>query len=130
MYSKLLQLCLTLCDPYGPYVAHQAPLSMGFSRQEYWSGLMCPPPRDLPDLGIELHVQLSWSPALAVGFFTTATIWEAQGAGGGRGWGGQGLKYSVHSSSQAPPSSRLPSLLHVFASRHAVPFLCHPLHSL
>ena len=35
-------------------VAHQAPLSVGFSRQEYWSGLPCPPPRDLPDPGIEL----------------------------------------------------------------------------
>ena len=34
-------------------VAHQAPLSMGFSRQEYWSGLPCPPPEDLPDPGIE-----------------------------------------------------------------------------
>ena len=37
-----LQLCLTLCNPMD--VAHQAPLSMGFSRQEYWSGLLCPPP--------------------------------------------------------------------------------------
>ena len=34
-------------------VAHQAPLSMGFSRQEYWSGLLCPPPGDLPDPGIK-----------------------------------------------------------------------------
>ena len=34
-------------------VAHQAPLSMGFSRQEYWSGLLCPPPGDLLDPGIE-----------------------------------------------------------------------------
>ena len=34
-------------------VAHQAPLSMGFSRQEYWSGLPCPPLGDLPDQGIE-----------------------------------------------------------------------------
>ena len=34
-------------------VAHQAPLSMGFSRQEYWSGEPCPPPGDLPDTGIE-----------------------------------------------------------------------------
>ena len=33
--------------------AHQAPLSMGFSRQEYWRGLPCPPPGDLPDPGIE-----------------------------------------------------------------------------
>ena len=34
-------------------IAHQAPLSMGFSRQEYWSGLPCPPTGDLPDPGIE-----------------------------------------------------------------------------
>ena len=34
-------------------VAHQAPLSMGFSRQEYWSELPCSPPGDLPDPGIE-----------------------------------------------------------------------------
>ena len=34
-------------------VARQAPLSMGFSRQEYWSGLPCPPSRDLPDPGID-----------------------------------------------------------------------------
>ena len=33
--------------------AHQTPLSMGFSRQEYWSGLPCPPPGDLPDSGTE-----------------------------------------------------------------------------
>ena len=33
--------------------AHQAPMSVGFSRQEYWSGLPCPPTRDLPDPGIE-----------------------------------------------------------------------------
>ena len=42
---------LTLCDPWN--VAHQAPLSMGFSRQEYWSGLPFPSPGDLPDSGIE-----------------------------------------------------------------------------
>ena len=34
-------------------VAHQAPLTMGFSRQEYWSGLSCPPPGDLLDPGVE-----------------------------------------------------------------------------
>ena len=34
-------------------VAHQAPLSMGFSRQEYWSGLPCPPPGDLSNPGVE-----------------------------------------------------------------------------
>ena len=36
VHAKSLQLCLTLCDPWP--VAHQAPLSIGFSRQEYWSG--------------------------------------------------------------------------------------------
>ena len=43
--------CLTLVTPWT--VAHQAPLSMGFSRQEYWSGLPFPSPGDLPDPGIE-----------------------------------------------------------------------------
>ena len=52
-------------------VAHQAPLSMGFSRQEYWSGLPCPPPGDLPDPEIE-PMSLT-SPALAGRFFTTST---------------------------------------------------------
>ena len=47
-------------------VAHQAPLSMGFSRQEYWSGLPFPPPGDLPDPGIK-PASLT-SPALAGGF--------------------------------------------------------------
>ena len=56
-------------------VAHQAPLSMGFSRQEYWSGLPCPPPGDLPDPGIKPKCLLS--PALVSGFFTTITTWEA-----------------------------------------------------
>ena len=55
-------------------VAHQAPLSMGFSRQEYWSGLPCPAPGDLPDPGIK-PVSLV-SPALAGGFFTTSATWE------------------------------------------------------
>ena len=44
-------------------IAHQAPLSMGFSREEYWSELPRPPPRDLPDLGTELASHTS--PALA-----------------------------------------------------------------
>ena len=48
-------------------VAHQAPLSMGFSRQEYWSGLPFPSPGDLPDTGIK-----PVSPALVGRFFTTA----------------------------------------------------------
>ena len=58
------------------YIAGQAPLSIGFSRQEYWSGLPCPPPRDLPNPGIKLGSLMS--PALAGGFFTSSTTWEAQ----------------------------------------------------
>ena len=53
-------------------VAHQAPPSMGFSRQEYWSGLPFPPPGDLPEPGIE-PASLP-PPALAGGFFTTSTM--------------------------------------------------------
>ena len=54
-------------------VACQAPLSLEFSRQEYWSGLPCPPPGDLPDPGIE-----PVSPARVGEFFTTSITWEAQ----------------------------------------------------
>ena len=50
-------------------VAHQAPLSMGFSRQEYWSGLPCPPPRHLPNPGIKPASPVS--PAWTGRFFTT-----------------------------------------------------------
>ena len=59
-------------------VAHQAPLSMGFSRQERWSGLPCPPPGDLPNPGIQ-PANLR-SPALADGFFTASTSWETRTA--------------------------------------------------
>ena len=52
--------------------AHQAPLSMGFSSQEYWSGLPCPSAGDLPDPGIE-PTSLTF-PALAGVFFTTSTL--------------------------------------------------------
>ena len=58
-------------------VAHQAPLSIGFSRQEYWSGLPWPPPGDLPHPGIKYTSP--FSPALADRFFTTSTTWEAPG---------------------------------------------------
>ena len=57
-------------------IACQAPLSIGFSRQEYWSRLPCPPQGDLPDPGIK--PTSFTSPALADGFFTTSTTWEAQ----------------------------------------------------
>ena len=56
-------------------VACQAPLSMGFFRQEYWSGLLCPRLEDIPDPGTE-PMSLMF-PALAGGFFTTSATWEA-----------------------------------------------------
>ena len=52
-------------------VASQAPLSMGFSRQEYWSGLPCPSPWGLPDAGIK-----SVSLTVAESFFTTSATWD------------------------------------------------------
>ena len=61
------QSCLTLATPW--IVAHWAPLSMGFSRQEYWNGMPFSSPGDLPDPGIETACLMS--PALAGGFFTT-----------------------------------------------------------
>ena len=65
-------LCmLSLAELFGTplTIAHQAPLSMEFSRQEYWSGLPFPSPGDLQDPGTE-PISLA-SPALAGGFFTT-----------------------------------------------------------
>ena len=49
--SEVAQWCPTLHDPWT--AAYQASQSMGFSRQEYWSGVPFPSPGDLPDLGIE-----------------------------------------------------------------------------
>ena len=68
-HFSCVQLCAT---PWT--VAHQAPLSMGFSRPEDWRGLPCPPPGDLPDSGIEpmslrsnLHWQVGSSPHVPSG---------------------------------------------------------------
>ena len=66
-----VQLFVTLWN-----IAHQAPLSMGFSRQQHWSGLPCPPPGDLPDPGVKSMSLVS--PALAGRFFTTSATWKAQ----------------------------------------------------
>ena len=63
--SEVAQSCLTLCDPWT--VAHQASPSMGFSRQEYWSGLPFPSPGDLLDPGIEPR-----SPTLQADALTSA----------------------------------------------------------
>ena len=55
-------------------VACHASLSMGFSRQEYWSGLVCPSPENLPNPRIELMSVMS--PELAGMFFIPSTTWE------------------------------------------------------
>ena len=68
---KSLQLYLTLSTLWT--VAPQAPLSMGFSRQGYWSGFPCPPPGDLSDRGIKPATLMSL--ALAGGFFTTSATY-------------------------------------------------------
>ena len=67
----LAQSCPTLCNPVD--CSRQAPLSMGFSRQDNWNGLPSPPPGDLPDPGIE-----PGSLALAGGFFTLWATREAR----------------------------------------------------
>ena len=73
MHAKLLQLCPICCNS----MDHSPPGSsvLGFSRQEYWSGLQCPPPGDLPKPGIEPVSFMS--PALGDWFFTTSATWEA-----------------------------------------------------
>ena len=69
MCAKSFSSVLLSVSPWT--AARQAPLSVGFSRQGYWSGLPCPPPGDLPDPGMEPASPMS--PALAGGFFTTRT---------------------------------------------------------
>ena len=72
VHAKLLP-CPTVCDPMD--CSLPGPLSMGFSRQEYWSGLPFPPPGDLPNS--EIDPMSLVSPALAGRFFTTSATWEA-----------------------------------------------------
>ena len=87
------QLCLTLATPWT--VARQAPLSMGFSRQEHWSGLPCPSPGELPDPGVE-----PTSPALQVGSLLLVH------PGGSQGVSGPSISESPsdHNGHQAAPS--------------------------
>ena len=75
MRAKSLQWCPILCEPID--CSHQAPLSKGLSRQEYWRGFPCHPPGNLPNPGIK-HALLK-SPGLSDGFSTTSTTWKAHG---------------------------------------------------
>ena len=74
--AKALQSYPTLCGPILWATACQAPLFMGFPMQEYWSGLLFPPPGDRPDPGIEPGSLTP--PVLAGCCFPTSTISEAQ----------------------------------------------------
>ena len=87
-------------------VAHQAPLSIGFFRQEYWSRLLFPTPGDLPNPEIE-HVSPA-SPALACGFFTTEPP-------------GKPYKVHLHPSNPSNNQSKITYFLHV--SHRNIPFL-------
>ena len=71
MLVLVAQSCPTLCNPMDC-----SSLSMRFSRQAYWSGLPCPPPGKMPNPGMETNSLIF--PALAGGFFTISTTWEAQ----------------------------------------------------
>ena len=73
----LMRMCSGVPNSFeAPWtVNHQAPLSTGFSRQEYWSGLLFPSPGHLPNPGIKPTSLVT--PALAGGFFTTTATWEA-----------------------------------------------------
>ena len=74
---NLYHACFITSDSVWPRGgAGEAPLYLGFSRQEHWSGLPCPAPGDLPNLGIEPASLMS--PALAERFCTTSATWEAQ----------------------------------------------------
>ena len=73
MPCLVTQSCLTHANPWT--VAHQAPLSMGFFRQEYWSELPFPSPGNLPDPGIKPMSPVS--PALAGGFISTESLGQA-----------------------------------------------------
>ena len=75
---SVAQLYPALCDFMGYNSVLQAPLSMGSSRQEYWSGLPFPPPGDLPDTGVKLMSFIF--PALLGGFFTTKPPGKPKGS--------------------------------------------------
>ena len=81
VHHQLPELAQTHVHPVGDAIQQSHPLSspsppaFNLLQQEYWSGLPCPPPEDLPDPGIE-PISLM-SPALAGRFFTTSATWEA-----------------------------------------------------
>ena len=101
MHAQLLHSCLILCSPVD--CSLPVPLSLGTSRQEYWSRLPCPPPGDLHIPGIKPASFMC--PALAGGFSTTSATWEALS------WYAAAAKSSVVSDS-AWPGRQKPTRLH------------------
>ena len=76
LYVCMCTVHAQVCDFVTPWtLAHQAPLSMVFSRQEYWSGLPCPSPGDLPNPGIK-PTSLA-SPGIGRQILYHCTTWEA-----------------------------------------------------
>ena len=80
--SKVTSVVFDSLWPHGLYVAHQTPLSMGFSRQEYWSELPCPPPGNLPN---QIEPK---SPALQA----DSLLLSHQGRSPGASWHSQKIK--------------------------------------
>ena len=99
-------------------VAYQAPQSMGFSRQEYWSGLSCPPPGDTPDPGVKPK-SLAF-PALAGGCFITSATW---GALLRLKWNLNQAKYGILSFSRAGKPQPPVRGWATWASPHSTPIL-------
>ena len=100
-------------------VAHQAPLSLGLSRQEYWSGLPFPPPGHLPDSAIK--PECLTSPALAAGFFATSTTWEALSIdNNGADWSQQVCHAMSSKNKKECIFERMESQLRMFASEDPV----------
>ena len=112
VHAKSLQSCPTLCNPMT--VAHQAPLSMGFSRQEHWTELPCPPPGDLPNPGTEpsSHVSCLWQFSCHSDMSDSATPWTAAR---------QASLSIINSQSPRKPMS----IESVMPSSHLI--FCHPL---
>ena len=90
-------------------VACQAPQSMGFSRQEYWSGLPCPPPGNLLNSGVESMPLMP--PELAGVFFTTNTTWEGQLHGTAAAKSLQSCPTLCDPIDSSPPGSPVPGIL-------------------
>ena len=123
IHTHVCWVTSVLSDSLRPWtVARQTPLSIGFSRQEYWSGLPCPPPGDHPDPGIE-PASLT-PPALAGGFFTTQSVQSLSHA-----WLFATPWTAARQTSLSITNSRsllkLMSIKLVIPSNH--PILCHPL---